>query len=168
MSTTIDYKKLMYEAMQGVVRRALEIFAEEGRAPHSHSFYITFRTRHPGVELAPALVEAYPDVMTIVLQHQFWDLQVDEEGFSVGLSFSSTPHVVKIPFAAVVSFADPPAEFGLRFVPPEELEDEPALGPVPVSDRPARAPAPAPKAGPEEAEPPREAQVVSIDAFRKR
>lgn len=167
MSTTIDYRKLMYEAMQGVVRQALRVLAEEGRSPRNHSLYITFRTQDPGVELAPGLVDAYPDVMTIVLQHQFWDLEVDEEGFSVGLSFSSTPHVVRIPFAAVVSFADPPAEFGLRFVPPEELE-ETATGPVPVDERSDRLPAPAPKASAKEEEPPREAQVVSIDAFRKR
>ncbi len=172
MSITIDYKRLMYEAMQGVVRRALELCAEEGLPPQ-HSFYITFRTQHPGVEVASQLVAAYPDVMTIVLQHQFWDLTVDEKSFSVGLSFSSLPQVLKIPFDAVVSFADPPAEFGLRFAPPEELDEHEAAaaarGPVAVPRAGSEAKAATTEdAPPVEDEPPREAQVISIDAFRKR
>lgn len=162
----IDYHQLMQAAMRDVVRRTLVIVAEDG-LPSGHFFYVTFVTQAPGVVLAPELVARYPDEMTIILQHQFWDLEVDDEAFSVGLSFSSVPHTLTVPFSAVVSFVDPPAEFGLRFAAPpgfeaEELrrakddEPEPEGVPEPVSEP---ASTPGGRAG---------GNVVSLEDFRKK
>ena len=118
----IDYQQIMHSALRGVVRRTLDIVVEEGLPP-GHFFYITFLTQVPGVEIAKELVDIYPDDMTIIIQHQYWDLEVGEDAFSIGLSFSSVPRYLTIPYAAVVSFVDPPAEFGLRFAPPPGFED---------------------------------------------
>jgi hypothetical protein len=172
MNDPIDYQELIYEALRHVVRRALLICADGGL--QGHCFYLSFSTQAPGVFISPELVARYPDVMTIVIENQFWDLVVDEEAFSVTLSFSGHTHSLTIPFAAVTTFADPPAEFSLQFGPPEEVVPKP--GPTPfgkTADTPfgkaavakaaAAGPAPAKKKGE-----PRQAEVVSIDAFRKR
>ena len=111
---TIDYPRLVREALRGVPRQALRSAAAEG-IPAGHAFYLTFRTAHPGVGLSPGLHARYPDEMTIVLEHQFWDLAVGEDAFSVTLRFGGAHERLHVPFAALVSFADPGAEFGLRF-----------------------------------------------------
>lgn len=118
----IDYQQIMHLALRGVVRRTLDIVVEEGLPP-GHFFYITFLTQVPGVEIAKELVDIYPDDMTIIIQNQYWDLEVGEDAFSIGLSFASVPRYLTIPYEAVVSFVDPPAEFGLRFAPPPGFED---------------------------------------------
>lgn len=168
---SIDYQQLMQGALRDVVRRTLSIVAEEG-LPSGHFFYVTFVTKAPGVDLAPELVERYPDEMTIILQHQYWDLEVGADFFSVGLSFSSVPHKLTVPFSAVVSFVDPPSEFGLRFAPPPGFEieephrarengDEPLPQPQPVAE-------PAADGETEDEEQPVLGKVVSFEDFRKR
>lgn len=117
---TIDYPALVREALRTVVRSALDQTAAEGLAP-PHQLYLTFRTEAPGVELPGFLREAYADTMTIVLENQFWGLEVDDDQFRVTLRFAGTPHRLAVPFAALTAFVDPGAEFGLRF---EESGDE--------------------------------------------
>lgn len=168
----IDYQQLMQAALRDVVRRTLEIVVEEG-LPDGHFFYITFVTTAPGVAVSAALQAQYPDEMTIILQHQFWDLEVNAEDFSVGLSFSGVPCMVHVPYSAVVSFVDPPSEFGLRFAAPPGFEDEPPLGPrgVPHEKQADEMPFPQPQAVPEDDEPekkPTGAKVVSFEDFRRR
>jgi uncharacterized protein len=120
----IDYARLVREALRDVARQALRLAASEG-LPGEHHFYLTFRTSHPGVAISPGLHARHPDQMTIVLEHQFWDLAVGEEAFSVTLRFGGTPERLHVPFAALVAFADPAAQFGLRFEPGEEGEEAP-------------------------------------------
>ena len=132
----LDYARLVREALRDVPRQALRLAASEG-LPGDHHFYLTFRTSHPGVALSPGLHARYPDQMTIVLQHQYRDLAVGEDAFSVTLRFGGAPERLHVPFAALVAFADPGAKFGLRFEPPEPAE--PALAteaatPEPVAD----------------------------------
>ena len=110
----LNYPKLIQETLRGVVTRVLSIVAEEG-LPGEHYFYVSFRTDHPGVRVPPFLRDQYPDEMSIVLQNQFWDLEVDAEGFSVTLTFNAARHRLTVPLAAVTAFVDPTAEFGLRF-----------------------------------------------------
>lgn len=105
---------MVEDALRGVLRQALEITQAQG-LPGSHHFYVTFDTTHPGVRIANSLRAMHPSEMTIVLQHQFWDLKVEEESFDIALSFSGTNQHLHIPFAAVTAFADPHAKFGLQF-----------------------------------------------------
>jgi hypothetical protein len=112
--SAIDYPKLVDEALRGVARFVLERVAETG-LPGEHHFYVSFRTDHPDVGVPPALRDIYPEEMTIVLQNQFWDLSVDDEGFEVMLRFDGRPQHLRIPWLALKSFVDPEAEFGLRF-----------------------------------------------------
>ena len=150
----LPYEAWAQEAMRGVAVRALQFAAAEGM-PGEHHFYVSFRTDAPGVKIPARLLAQYPEEMTIVLQHQFWDLLVDESAgsFSVGLSFGGVASTLLIPFAALTAFADPHAQFGLRFraAPVEVANTE-------EPDEPEDTP-------PEPAEEP---QVVSLDAFRKR
>jgi hypothetical protein len=147
---TIDYPRLVREALRAVPRQALRAAAAEG-IPAGHAFYLTLRTACPGVVLSPGLHARYPDEMTIVLEHQFWDLAVGEEAFSVTLRFGGAPERLHVPFAALVSFADPGADFGLRFeAVPDGGATEPAAGRVAL-------PAPETAAG----------NVVDIRAFRR-
>ena len=162
----IDYQRLMYAALRDVVRRTLEIVSEEGLPP-GHFFYITFVTQAPGVVLAPELIARYPDEMTIILQHQFRDLEVLADRFSVGLTFSSLPHTVTVPFSAVVSFVDPPAEFGLRFPSPPGFEAEEPASARKDSEEGEGMPVPEAEPVPGD-EAPTTAKVVSLDDFRKK
>lgn len=153
---TLDYPDLVREALRDVPRRALEVVAEHG-LPGAHHFYLSFRTAAPEVEIPESLREQHPEEMTVVLQHQFWDLEVDRERFAVTLSFGGQPARLSIPFEALTAFVDPAGEFGLRFVPEEPSEEpEEASGEDP---EPAEA---------EEGEPERPAGVVSLEDFRKR
>lgn len=124
MSTDlIRYDLQVQEALRGVVRKVLADAARDG-LPGEHHFYITFRTQAPGVNLSHRLREQYPEEMTIILQHQFWDLKVDDEGFEVGLHFKNIPERLHIPFEAVSGFYDPSVQFGLKFEAQGEDSDE--------------------------------------------
>ena len=119
----LDYPRLMVNALRGVLREALSIVEEEG-LPGEHHFYIAFNTQSPGVVLPGSIRDQYPEQMTIVLQNQFSDLVVDEDGFAVTLSFNRAKQRLYIPFAGVLSFADPTAHFGLQFVDPPTVGAE--------------------------------------------
>lgn len=110
----IDYPAILQEALRGAVRRVLEQVAEHG-LPGEHHFFIGFRTDHPGVEVPRFARQQYPEEMTIILQHQFWGLEVTAEEFSVALSFGGSRQRLTVPFAALTGFADPSVDFGLRF-----------------------------------------------------
>jgi uncharacterized protein len=112
----IPYDEIVQEALRAVVGRVLgEVQSGGGELPGNHHFYITFKTSAPGVTIPTHLSERFPDEMTIVLQNKFWDLAVDEDGFSVGLSFNQIPAKLAIPFAAITAFVDPAVDFGLQF-----------------------------------------------------
>ncbi|MEZ5330663.1 MAG: ClpXP protease specificity-enhancing factor SspB [Thermoanaerobaculia bacterium] len=142
----IDYPGRVQDALRVLVHDLLEEVAEDG-LPGEHHFYLTFRTRADGVEIPPRLAARYPQEMTIVLQHQFEGLGVDEARFGVTLRFDGRPERLVVPFAALTAFADPVAEFALRWPAPGET---PAPEPEPSDDD--RGPG---------------AEVVSLDAFRK-
>ena len=110
----IRYDVLAQEALKGVVRRVLIEAGKDG-LPGEHHFFIAFDTRHPGVRISDRLREKHPEEMTIVLQHQFWDLNVTETTFEVGLSFGNVPERLLVPFAALKGFFDPSVQFGLQF-----------------------------------------------------
>ncbi|MCC5977063.1 MAG: Stringent starvation protein B [Salinarimonas sp.] len=118
----IRYDLLVQDALKGVVRKVLGDAARDG-LPGEHHFYVSFRTDFPGVRLSTRMREKYPQDMTIVLQHQFWDLSVTEHALEVGLSFSGVPERLLIPFDALTGFFDPSVQFGLKF----ELQQPPAL-----------------------------------------
>lgn len=111
----IPYDEIVQEALRAVVGRVLGSVAQTGGLPGAHHFYITFKTQAPGVDIPQRLMERFPDEMTIVLQHRFWDLTVDDRKFSVGLSFNQIPSILTIPFAAITGFHDPAVNFELRF-----------------------------------------------------
>jgi hypothetical protein len=111
---SLHYDKMVETALRGVVRQALASVVDQG-LPGNHHFYLTFRTNHPDVEIADRLHAQYPQEMTIVLQHQFWGLEVNDEYFVVNLSFSNVPERLKVPYSALVSFVDPSVKFGLQF-----------------------------------------------------
>ena len=152
-----QYDKMVERALRGVVRDALKRAAKEGLRG-GHHFYLGFMTQMPGVEIPDQLRAKYPDEMTIILQHQFWDLEVGEEAVSVTLSFQKQVERLTIPFAAIRSFADPSVNFALEFAGPPAPPS--AVGSLP---------APTVQSKPEE--PPQEkpaAEIVTLDKFRKR
>ena len=193
----IRYDLLVQDALKGVVRRVLIDAGKDG-LPGEHHFYISFRTDFPGVRISNRLRDKYPQEMTIVMQHQFWDLIITDHTFEVGLSFSGVPERLLIPFDALTGFFDPSVQFGLKFDLQEGDEDEAAPAPVseitgetdPVALKSSRkAPAGDKKSETKKtprnaAEPAAEgehgkdqpagdaeggsAQVVSLDAFRKK
>jgi hypothetical protein len=112
----IPYDEIVQEALRAVVGRVLgQVQAGGGELPGNHHFYITFKTAAPGVAIPAHLRRRFPDEMTIVLQNKFWDLRVEGDGFTVGLSFNSIPAKLEIPFAAITAFVDPAVDFGLQF-----------------------------------------------------
>jgi len=115
-SDSIDYQRLVEDALRDVVRRVLADVAEQG-LPGDHHFYIGFRTGHPGVVMPRSLRDLYPEEMSLILQHQYWGLEVNDDGFAVELSFSGRRQRLEVPFAALTLFADPAAELALRFMP---------------------------------------------------
>ena len=126
----IPYDEIVQEALRDVVGRVLREVERSGALPGGHHFYITFKTRLPGVAIPKHLMERFPDEMTIVIQHRYWDLKVEPDHFSVGLSFGGIPSTLVVPFAAVTDFVDPAVDFSLKFQPngaPAEREahDEP-------------------------------------------
>ncbi|SRR6266545_770743 len=153
----IDYPRIIQEAYRDVVRRVLAQVAEHG-LPGEHHFLIAFRTQHPGVRVPPFLRDMYPDEIKVMLQHQYWDLEVDEEAFSVTLSFSAARQRLTVPFAAVTAFVDPSVELVLRF----EL-----LGQAPAAPAPVTA-AVAPAADGDAESPERSAEVLRFDPSRRK
>ncbi|MFW8592918.1 SspB family protein [Cribrihabitans neustonicus] len=157
MSREIDYGNLMHAAMRGLIRTVLQDVAENG-LPGTHHFFITFDTGHPDVELADWLSDRYPGEMTVVMQHWFDNLTVDEDGFAVTLNFGDSPEPLYIPYDAIRTFVDPSVEFGLRFESADEDDDD-SDEEFELEDGPESAEAqPAPK---------KDADVVSLDSFRK-
>jgi hypothetical protein len=152
----LRYDRMIDAAFRGVVRRALTEAAADG-LPGDHHFYLTFRTDHPGVEIAPGLRAQYPQEMTVVLQYQFYGLEVDEERFAVTLSFGGVRERLSVPFAAITTFADPSVNFALQFQPIEAADEDAEAVPLP-GDEPADRDDDEPKRG----------QVVALDAFRKK
>lgn len=165
----LPYDLWTEEALRQVVVMAIAYAAENG-LPGEHHFFVSFRTDARGVSIPPRLLAQYPSEMTIVLQHQFWDLKLDETGqsFSVGLSFGGIPSILHVPLLAITGFADPHVQFGLRFRPPEEhAANDAALespAPVPVAVLDIVPTAVTGEAGDDDTD----HQVVSLDAFRKR
>lgn len=154
----IDYPRIIQEALRDVVRRVLAQVAENG-LPGEHHFLIAFRTNHPGVRAPQFLRDMYPDEIKVMLQHQYWDLAVDEEAFAVTLSFNAARHRLTIPFAAVTAFVDPSVELVLRF----EASGQPTAVPAPP-------PGPVAVADPPSAEEPPEhsAEVLRFDPSRRK
>ena len=152
-----QYDKMVERALRGVVRDALARVAQDGPRG-AHHFYIGFATGMPGVVIPDSLRERFPEEMTIVLQHQFWDLEIGEESFSVSLSFQKQLERLTIPFAAIRSFADPSVNFALEFAEPPAAEPK-AVGSLP-------APKPAAEPSPDQDRP--AAEIVTLDSFRKR
>jgi hypothetical protein len=187
MADLIRYDLLAQDALRGIVRKVLSDVARARVLPGDHHFFIEIDTQAPGVKMSDRLRAQHPEKITVVLQHQFWDLTVNDAGFEVGLSFGGTPERVTVPFSAVKGFFDPSAQFGLRF---EEISAEAAAAtaaPAPQSvraappgaasepeERPAKKPArkktaPALPAAAEVPEvKPAGAQILSIDKFRKK
>jgi len=166
----IRYDVLARDALRGVLRRVLTDAAEHG-LPGEHHFFITFLSTADGVKLSPRLLAQYPEEMTIILQHQFWDLVVTEDRFEVGLSFGGIPERLVVPFAAIKSFLDPSVQFGLQFEPSEAVAEAPAakLPAVPApSALPVVAPEPAAESKDEPAKTSEGAEVVRLDRFRKK
>jgi uncharacterized protein len=155
-----QYDKMVERALRGVVRDALARVAREGPRG-AHHFYIGFATGMPGVVIPDSLRERFPEEMTIVLQHQFWDLEIGEESFSVSLSFQKQLERLTIPFAAIRSFADPSVNFALEFAGPEGKTAMPAEQP-PTATLPLDAPPARPATEKTTCE------VVTLDSFRKR
>ena len=173
----IRYDVLAQEALRGVVRKVLQETAKAG-LPGEHHFYISFATHHPGVRLSTRMREQYPDEMTIVVQHQYWDLKANDHGFEIGLSFNDIPENLLIPYAAIRGFFDPSVQFGLQFETHEEPVAEgaetgseivPLRGGaqlVPVDGSKGEDASKADNAEAEEED--GSAEVVSLDAFRKK
>jgi hypothetical protein len=176
----IRYDLLVQDAMRGVMRAVLGEVAARGGLPGDHHFMISFRTDAAGVKISRRLAEQWPREMTIIMQHQFYNLVVDDAGFSVTLSFRLVPETLYIPFAAVTAFSDPSVEFGFKFNVEGEREEveEPSRPPGPSLVRAEAAPPPAPpkpaptkpEGAPAQPEPINAAaeKIVSIDAFRKK
>jgi hypothetical protein len=186
----IRYDVLARDALRGVLRRVLSDAAEHG-LPGEHHFFITFLSTADGVKLSPRLLAQYPDEMTIILQHQFWDLAVDDDGFEVGLSFGGVPERLGVPFDAIKSFFDPSVQFGLQFEEivegqenapaaeagprrpaPGSPQGSPPTAPTQAAKKPVPTPAnpEADAAGAPEPAPSGDggAQVVQLDRFRKK
>lgn len=159
MTDTLDYGSLMHRAMRGLIFNVLEQVRDHG-LPGNHHFFITFDTTHPDVQLADWLKDRYPAEMTVVIQHWFDNLVVREDGFSITLNFGDQPEPLQIPFDAIQTFVDPSVEFGLRFENQDmdEIEEESEADETEPS-------ADATETSNEE--PRQEAEVVSLDQFRR-
>jgi len=161
--TIIHYDAMWGEALRGIVRQALR--AAENGLPGGHHFYITFRTRHPTVDMSEALRARFPDEMTIVLQHQYWGLEITDDWFEVTLSFNRLNERLHIPFAAVSAFADPFAKFGIQIPTDASIE-------LPSSAEATEGEPEQIEEGNKSAPPPptseETSRVVTLDAFRKK
>jgi uncharacterized protein len=167
----IRYDVLARDALRGVLRKVLSDAATHG-LPGEHHFFITFISTADGVKLSPRLLAQYPEEMTIILQHQFWDLVVHEDRFEVGLSFGGIPERLAVPFSAIKSFFDPSVQFGLQFEPSEGAEP-PAEKNLPAAPAASAVAVPTETASEQEqaeepAKPTEGAEVVRLDRFRKK
>lgn len=158
----IGYDHLMQDALRSVVRAALQEAASPRGLPGKHHFYITFRTHAAGVIIPEHLRARYPDEMTIVLEHQFWDLEVYADRFRVILKFSGQPQPITIPLTAITRFFDPSVKFGLQF---EQHQDEARMASGDDAGHPAPRETPAPELSVAKDV---DSSVVSLDAFRKK
>ena len=149
----MDYNAMVETALRGVVRAALDRVGESG-LPGNHHLYLSFHTEYPGVVLPGHLRERYPEEMTVVLQHQFWGLETNDQGFEVTLSFDDVHEYMFVPFAAMTAFADPSVQFGLQF---KSGEDGQAAADAQESSAPS-----APREGTQPGE------IVALDSFRKK
>jgi uncharacterized protein len=172
----IRYDVLARDALRGVLRRVLTDAAEHG-LPGEHHFFITFVSTAEGVKLSPRLLMQYPEEMTVILQHQFWDLTVTEDRFEVGLSFGGIPERLVVPFNSIKSFFDPSVQFGLQFDPSDSAAEAPAANlPATAATSPAPSALTVPATGPASAadnpdapaKPSEGAEVVRLDRFRKK
>lgn len=156
MSGTIDYGNLMHRAMRSLIQTVLTDVQKDG-LPGEHHFFITFDTQHPDVEIAEWLADRYPGEMTVVMQHWYDNLTVTDEGFSVTLNFGDAPEPLYIPYNSIKTFVDPSVEFGLRFETQDDEEEDGVLDELPE------------EINLEEIveEPRKDAEVVSLDSFRK-
>lgn len=152
---TIDYGNLMHKAMRGLILEVLTDISAKG-LPGNHHFFITFDTMHPDVEIADWLSDRYPGEMTVVIQHQYESLRVTDQGFSITLSFGDSPEPLYVPYDSIKTFVDPSVEFGLRFETQDDENDSDAPeAPMEIM------------AEPEADAPKKDADVVSLDQFRK-
>lgn len=158
---TIPYGRLMHEAVCGVIRQVLDGVAQDG-LPGEHHFFVTFDTRNPGVDLADWLRDRYPEEMMIVIQNWYDDLVVTEDGFAITLNFGDAPERLTVPYDAILTFVDPSVEFGWRFERTDEEEDGPDGDPPAPDDDPGGEPDIEAAA-----DAPHDAEVVSLDRFRK-
>lgn len=172
MSKSIDYGNLMHRAMRSLIQEVL-IDVEANGLPGEHHFFITFDTLHPDVEIADWLSDRYPGEMTVVMQHWFDNLTITDEGFAVTLNFGESPEPLYIPYDAIKTFVDPSVEFGLRFENQDE-DDEDSNGvqdmdihPAPVISRTPDEAATMADSADDPLKKPKEADVVSLDSFRK-
>ncbi|MEM1341899.1 MAG: ClpXP protease specificity-enhancing factor SspB [Pseudomonadota bacterium] len=168
-SDQIEYGQLMHRAMRGLIKTVLGDVGQNG-LPGEHHFFITFDVNAQGVQIAPWLRERYPDEMTIVIQHWFDGLEVDDAGFDITLNFGDQPEALRVPFDAIVTFVDPSVEFGLRFeARTDEAEsahsgtgmEDAEVDTLPIAD------SPEPEEAPSEPAKDSDADVVSLDSFRK-
>lgn len=153
----IDYGGMMHRAMQGLIAEVLQHVADNG-LPGEHHFFITFDTRDEGVEMADWLRDRYPEEMTIVVQHWFDNLIIDEDGFNITLNFGNAPEPMRIPFDAMRTFVDPSVEFGLRFETQEPEDDEDSDEDEGIDENPDEGPDDSPDGG---------GEVVQLDRWRK-
>ncbi len=180
----MNYEQMTQLALRGVVRDAIRRVIREDGLPGAHHFYITFLTRYPGAEIDEGLAKKYPEEITIVLEHQFWDLTANDDNFEVTLKFGGVPKYIKVPYTAITRFHDPSVGFALQFEPPKEAEPEAAVAPIAqLAPAPAKKKAkPKPKTKPAKStakkktakkpekteEEPADDKVVSLDSFRKK
>lgn len=157
----IGFHALTQAALRGVVRAAMEKVARMGHLPGDHHFYITFRTRTQGVQMADWLKDKFPDEMTIVMQHQYSDFKVYDDRFEIGLSFGGQLQHLRVPFIAVTRFFDPSTNFGVQMDPVEGrvTDGSPTILPERI---------PGPDGAPPPPAKPPEGAVVSLDAFRRK
>lgn len=155
MARGIDYGNLMHDAMRRLIQQVLAGVAENG-LPGAHHFFITFDTIHPDVEIADWLSDRYPEEMTIVIQHWFDNLEVTDQGFSITLNFGDQPETLYVPYDSIRTFVDPSVEFGLRFE-TQEPDDDDAVDDAPMAE----------DVEPDDAPDHKDAEIVSLDKFRK-
>lgn len=181
----MNYDKMTQLALRGVVRDAIRRVIREDGLPGAHHFYITFLTRYPGVDIEESLAKKYPEEVTIVVEHQFWDLKAHDDSFEVTLKFGGVPKYLSVPYTAITRFHDPSVGFAMQFDPPEEMAEAPPtlarIRPEPKNVKaanPETKPAKAKKKPSEKAankKPAKKAEkeepankVVSLDSFRKK
>jgi hypothetical protein len=167
----LPYERWVQDALLDVAKRAMAAVAEAGSLFGGHHFYLTFATGMSGVEIPPEVRARYPDEMTVVLQHRFWDLEVTDEAFSVVLTFGGDPARIRVPWDALVRFQDPSVKFGVEFQPRRRPAPPALLRPV---EAPEPAPAEEASNGEAHSEPPAEvdepsgAEVLTLDRFRNK